>query len=272
MKKFYSNSKNIRMKYFEFGLTSLCDKRNSSILFIHGLGSSSERWIDIPFALSRYCHTISVDLIGFGESDAPLDMGYSISDFTMYLLDFIDHILHDCDNLILVGHSLGGYIACDLATRVNDQLKKIILIDSSGLLEKPTPLLNEYLFAAQNPTYSNVKNIFQKMTMLPFLVSDYFVNSFIDKMNKENAKYAFESAFKNSTTTQVSQFAFDILNQKQTKIVWGDNDYVIPIQYCKQFKEFLPNASIEIMHGCGHAPFVERPATVCEIIHSFVSS
>ncbi|MDQ4074074.1 MAG: alpha/beta hydrolase [Thermoproteota archaeon] len=271
MKKFYSNSKDIKMKYFEFGMTSLYGKRNSSILFIHGLGSSSERWLDIPFALSRYYHTISVDLIGFGESDTPLDMEYSISDFTMYLLDFIGHVLPGCNNLILVGHSLGGYIACDLATKVDDQMKKIILIDSSGLLEKPTPLLSEYLLAAKYPTYSNVKDVFQKMTTLPFLVSDYFVHSFIEKMNKENAKYVFESTFRNSTTTQVSKFAFDILNQKQTKIIWGDNDHVIPIQYCRQFEELLPNASIEIMHGCGHAPFVERPATVCEIIHSFVS-
>jgi 2-hydroxy-6-oxonona-2,4-dienedioate hydrolase len=271
MKKYYSNAKNIRMKYVEFGVPSLCTKNHNLILFIHGLGSTSERWLDIPFALSRYYHTIAVDLIGFGESDAPLDMGYSISDFTEYLFEFIKKISIDCENLILVGHSLGGYIACDLSTKVNDILKKVILIDSSGLLEKPTPLLNEYLLATKFPTYSNVKSIFQKMTTLPFLVTDFFIESFIDRMRTDNAKYAFESTFRNSTTTKIPQFAFDMLRQKQIKIVWGDSDRFIPLQYCRQFNEMLPNASVEIVYGCGHAPFVERPATVCEIIHSYVS-
>jgi 2-hydroxy-6-oxonona-2,4-dienedioate hydrolase len=59
------------------------EKRNSSkmknILFIHGLGSSSDRWLDIPDALSRYFHpVVAVDLIGFGGSDKPVSVDYTI--------------------------------------------------------------------------------------------------------------------------------------------------------------------------------------------------
>ena len=62
------------------------EKRNSSkkknILFIHGLGSLSDRWLDIPDALSRYFHPIiAVDLIGFGGSDKPVTLDYTIEYF-----------------------------------------------------------------------------------------------------------------------------------------------------------------------------------------------
>ena len=71
------------------------EKRNSSkkknILFIHGLGSSSDRWLDIPDALSRYFHPIvAVDLIGFGGSDKPVTLDYTIEYFSKFIRDFID--------------------------------------------------------------------------------------------------------------------------------------------------------------------------------------
>jgi 2-hydroxy-6-oxonona-2,4-dienedioate hydrolase len=50
-----------------------------NILFIHGLGSSSDRWLDIPDALSAYFHPIvSVDLIEFGSSEKPVTINYTI--------------------------------------------------------------------------------------------------------------------------------------------------------------------------------------------------
>jgi pimeloyl-ACP methyl ester carboxylesterase len=52
--------------YSEYG-----ENQNKHVLFIHGLGSSSVAWRDIPYALSKYFHTITVDLVGFGGSDKP---------------------------------------------------------------------------------------------------------------------------------------------------------------------------------------------------------
>src|SRR5215210_3161188 len=62
------------------------------ILFIHGLGSSAERWLDIPEALSLYFHTLAVDLPGFGGSDKPSDMEYTIEAFSDIVRQFMDKI------------------------------------------------------------------------------------------------------------------------------------------------------------------------------------
>ena len=63
--KFILLNNNIKMRYLESKERGHI--ADSHILFIHGLGASADRWLDIPDALSMYYHTIAVDLIGFGE-------------------------------------------------------------------------------------------------------------------------------------------------------------------------------------------------------------
>jgi pimeloyl-ACP methyl ester carboxylesterase len=70
--------------YKEYG-----DPKDKHVLFIHGLGSSSLAWRDIPDALSEYFHTITVDLVGFGVSDKPETADYTIKGFSKFIVDFL---------------------------------------------------------------------------------------------------------------------------------------------------------------------------------------
>ncbi|HET9774001.1 MAG TPA: alpha/beta hydrolase, partial [Nitrososphaeraceae archaeon] len=64
MEEIFTKVGEYKIRYFE----SKVKDKEKNVIFIHGLGSSSERWLDIPEALSKYFHTIAVDLVGFGES------------------------------------------------------------------------------------------------------------------------------------------------------------------------------------------------------------
>ena len=135
--------------YNEYGM----DKNGNNkrhLLFIHGLGSSSIAWRDIPDALSKNFHTIAIDLIGFGGSDKPKTADYTIKGFSRFIEDFLRKGIGIGKNekICIVGHSLGGYIASEVAIENQDLIEKIILIDSSGMLDGPTPLLKQYLAAA----------------------------------------------------------------------------------------------------------------------------
>src|SRR5215204_814371 len=137
---------NIKIRYLESNEDHISDRH---ILFIHGLGSSADRWLDIPDALSKYYHTIAVDLIGFGGSDKPADINYTIEKFAEFILEFINKKgLNSDDNkkIILVGHSLGGYIAVEFAIRNIELIEKLVLIDSSGFLKEQPPLQEQYLY------------------------------------------------------------------------------------------------------------------------------
>jgi pimeloyl-ACP methyl ester carboxylesterase len=153
-----------RIRYLKSEKYSCSKKKN--ILFIHGLGSSSDRWGDIPDALSRYFHPIvAVDLIGFGGSDKPVTPEYTIEYFSKFIREFIackqiwrdDDSDGDSHRTIIIGHSLGGYIAAKVAIDDQDLIEKLVLIGSSGMLTKPTSMLEQYLNVALNPSFENVK-------------------------------------------------------------------------------------------------------------------
>lgn len=258
------------------------DKRQC-LLFIHGLGSSSDRWLDIPDALSLYFHTLAIDLPGFGGSDRPSDMNYTIEGFSNIVRQFMDKIKkteEDRGNnksrtITLVGHSLGGYIASKIAAADNSNfLDKLVLIDSSGNLEKPTPLLDQYLDAAMNPTKEKVRKVFEQMVANPLLVSDVLVHGFIDRINRPGSKYAFESSLRNSANTQIGIKNLNRISEKgiPTLILWGMHDKVIPTQHSQIFKQAIKGSTVTLIPSTGHAPFTEKPALVCEYLHKFLSS
>ena len=123
--------------YREYG-----DPKKEHVLFIHGLGASSIAWRDIPDALSKHFHTITVDLIGFGGSEKPENADYTIKGLSKFIVDFLIEGIRIVDKvhkkISIVGHSLGGYIAIQVAIENEEMIEKLVLIDSSGLLEGPT--------------------------------------------------------------------------------------------------------------------------------------
>ncbi|MDQ3851478.1 MAG: alpha/beta hydrolase [Thermoproteota archaeon] len=257
------------------------DKRQI-LLFIHGLGSSADRWLDIPDALSLYFHTLAIDLPGFGGSDKPTDIDYTIDAFSDVVRQFMDEIRITKDGrgnnkartITLVGHSLGGYIASKIAADDNSNfLDKLVLVDSSGNLEKPTPLLQQYLDAAMNPSREKVRKVFEQMVANPLLISDVLVQGFIDRINRPGSKYAFESSLRNSANTQIGIKNLNKIGEKgiPTLIIWGMYDKVIPTQHSQIFREAIKGSTVNIIPSTGHAPFTEKPALVCEYLHKFLS-
>ena len=261
---------NIKIRYLESkGDHAFC----RHILFIHGLGSSADRWLDIPDALSKYYHTIAVDLIGFGGSDKPGDIDYTIEKFAEFIQEFINKkgLTSDDKKITLVGHSLGGYIAVEFAIRNIELIEKLVLIDSSGFLNGPTPLLEQYLYAAKYTSYDNVRNVFEQLVSKPWRVLPVVISTFITRINSPGAKYSFESAYKNSTTTQIDLSRLKSIEDIPTLIIWGKNDNLIPIEHSNLFKQVLEKSKVEEIEDTGHAPFAEKPALVCEILHTFLS-
>ena len=262
---------NIKMRYLESKQGAHISDRH--ILFIHGLGSSADRWLDIPDAISMYYHTMAVDLIGFGGSDKPTDFNYTIEQFSEFILEFMEKIGLSGDDrkITLVGHSLGGYVAVDFAIRNKGLIEKLVLVDSSGFLKGPTPLLEQYLKAAKYPSYDSVKNVFEQMVAQPWKVLPVIINIFITRINSPGAKYSFESAYQNSTTTQIDLSRLKSIEDIPTLIIWGKSDNLIPIEYSEPFKQVFKNYRVEMIEDAGHAPFAEKPAIICELLHSFLS-
>jgi len=265
--------KGVGTYYKEYG-----DPKDKHVLFIHGLGSSSLAWRDIPDALSQYFHTITIDLIGFGASEKPETADYTIKGLSKFIEDFLKERIgiekKEHKKINIVGHSLGGYIAAQVAIENKKMVEKLVLIDSSGLLEMPTQLLKDYRVAATevNPVtrYEKVKRVLEDLYAGPSRLLPVAVDLFEYTIEKPGAKHAFEAAFDNSTTTQIEQEGFKQIDDIPCLVIWGEKDNLIPIEYYYKFRQKLPNAKYETITDAGHSPFVEKTALVYEKLRTFL--
>jgi hypothetical protein len=105
-------------------------------------------------------------------------------------------------------------------------IEKLDLIDSSGLLEGPTPLLKDYRAAATevNPVtrYEKVKRVLENLYAGPSRLLPVAVDLFDYTIEKPGAKHAFEAAFDNSTTTQIELDGFKQIKDIPCFIIWGE--------------------------------------------------
>lgn len=259
----YSESKNTNLKH---------------VLFIHGLGASLLGWRDIPDALSEHFHTISVDLLGFGGSDKPETADYTIKGFSKFIMDFLEAIdLRNEKITAIIGHSLGGYIALQVAIENRDLIEKLVLIDSSGKLNGPTPLLNAYFDAATTERlsplkYDKLKGVLENMYFLSSNLHPIVLGTFLDTIEKPGAIEAFKSAFQDSTANRLQSDDLKKIKDIPCLILWGYNDNLIPPkESARDFLCDLPNAHLQIISDSGHAPFVEKTASVYERIRTFIT-
>jgi pimeloyl-ACP methyl ester carboxylesterase len=265
--------KGVGTHYKEYG-----DPKDKHVLFIHGLGSSSLAWRDIPDALSQYFHTITIDLIGFGASEKPETADYTIKGLSKFIEDFLKERIgiekKEHKKINIVGHSLGGYIAAQVAIENKKMIEKLVLIDSSGLLERPTQLLKDYRVAATevNPItrYEKVKRVLEDLYAGPSRLLPVAVDLFEYTIEKPGAKHAFEVAFDNSTTTQIELEGFKQIDDIPCLVIWGEKDNLIPIEYYYKFKQKLPKAKYETITDSGHSPFIEKTALVYEKLRTFL--
>lgn len=255
----------LNIRYLESG-----KGKKNHVLFIHGLGSAADRWMKIPDDLSSDFHCIALDLPGFGESDKPENLDYTIDQFRTIIISFLNKIPIQNEKINLIGHSLGGYIASEIAIQNQNYVRRLVLIDSSGMLGKPTPILEEYLGAAMNPTPEIVRKAFEKMVADPKRISQPLVDGFIRRINMLNAKKAFESTLVNSATTQIGLNRLRKIHSIPTLILWGDQDMVIPLEHSNFFKENINDSRLEIIEDAGHTPFAEKPDQVCQLLRNFL--
>jgi pimeloyl-ACP methyl ester carboxylesterase len=119
--------------------------------------------------------------------------------------------------------------------------------------------------------YEKIKRVLEDMHASPSRLLPIGVDLFEHVIEKPGARQAFESSFKNSTTTQIRPDGFQAIQDIQCLVLWGEKDNLIPVRYCDRFRESLPRAKYEIIKDAGHAPFVEKTALFYQKLTAFLN-
>ncbi len=100
------------------------------VIFLHGSWNEGSQWVPVMESFSREFHCFTPDLLGFGESDIP-DIHYSIDLQVECLAEFLQAL--KLENVYLVGHSLGGWIAASYALKYPENIKGLVLLAPEGV-------------------------------------------------------------------------------------------------------------------------------------------
>ncbi|MCU0544798.1 MAG: alpha/beta hydrolase [Oscillatoriaceae cyanobacterium Prado104] len=100
------------------------------LVFLHGSWHDSSQWLGTIEYLSRYCHCLAPDLLGFGESKSP-NIHFSIDLEVHCLAEYLDTL--KLREVYLVGHSLGGWVAASFAVKYPDRVQGLILLAPEGV-------------------------------------------------------------------------------------------------------------------------------------------
>lgn len=251
-----------KVRYLESG------DSEKTLVLIHGLGASAERWSALAPLLTDQYHVIVPDLIGFGFSDKPL-ADYTLEFFSDFLEKFFSKLNITYPHLI--GSSLGGQISVEFAVLYPELVDKLILVSPSGIMKQSTPALDAYIMAALYPNQLNAQNAFDMMDGSNSTPSSETVDGFIQRMRLPNAKLAFMSTILGLKNAEIITKKLQSL-LAQTLIIWGSDDPVIPIKHSGEFVASIKNCTFHKMDGCGHAPYVEDPVAFCSIVLDFLQN
>lgn len=255
----FAEVKGHRIRYLEEG------RSDRTLVLIHGLGGSSERWLGvIPLLASKY-RVIAPDLIGFGYSDKP-SADYTIEFFANFLSSFIETL--GLKRVTLVGTSLGGQIAAQYAAD-KQSVERLVLVAPSGAMKSSTTAVDVYIMAALYPNPASAREAFSMMSRSG-KVDDFTVSDFVKRMSLPNAKLAFISAVLGIKNSSIDKMLPKI--RAPTLLVWGRQDAVIPIAHAAKYGSSIKDCTFLPLEDCGHLPHVEMPQAFADTVLGFLQS
>ncbi len=216
------------------------------IVFIHGLGGSTRWWSRNVEAFARRYRVYVVDLVGFGASQC--GHPFVLADAASYLSRWMTRV--GIQQATVVGHSMGGYIAAELAADYPHKVDKLILVDAAA-----APFDPSYVKTAVGMV-SSLRST--PLSLLSVMVTDSY---------KAGPRTIVKAAMELKNTDLRAKLR---RIQAPTLIVWGENDTVTPRKMADVLRQAIPGAEFKLMKRVGHSPMWERPAEFNQTLLHFL--
>lgn len=217
-----------------------------AVVLIHGLSGSGRWWMyNIPTLAQRY-RVYNVDVVGFGRSRG---QRLVLRDAGKWLAEWLQ--VTGITQTHLVGHSMGGYIATEVAAAAPDVVQKLVLVDALVLPMGPG-LVRHALDLVRAARYMS-------LNFLPVLVGDVL--------------RAGPRTMWRATREVLSADLSDRLEnvQAQTMVIWGEKDTLLSPQLGRELAERLARACFVCVEGAGHNPMWDRPQRFNELLLEFLA-
>ena len=241
-----------------------------AVLFLHGYPFDHTIWTHQVAALEGWCR-IAPDLRGMGQSDAP-DLGYSMETYAADVAELLD--LLGARDVVLVGLSMGGYIAFEFLRRWRERVRALVLVDTRAEADSPEGRMARETSAA---TAREQGATAIAETMLPKVLGASTLSGAPTTVERVQAMMAatpvagIVGALGAMRDRQDSTPLLGELAGLPTLVLVGDEDEVTPPAQAKAMAEAIPGASLVVIRSAGHLSPLERPVETTDAIVAFLA-
>jgi pimeloyl-ACP methyl ester carboxylesterase len=252
----------IRTNYLEAG------QGDHDVVLIHGSGpgvTSYANWRLVLPVLGHDFHVVAPDMVGFGYSDRPDGVDYSVDTWADQTLGLMDTL--GIEKAHLVGNSFGGGIALRIATKHPDRVGKLVLMGSMGVHFPITDGLDAVW------GYDGMRSVLDYFAYSRVLVNDELAQVRYQGANEPGFQEAFSSMFPAPRqrwveAMMVPEAEISSLSHR-TLIVHGREDQVIPLANSFKLLKLLDSADLSVFSHCGHWSMIERTADFNRLARDF---
>jgi pimeloyl-ACP methyl ester carboxylesterase len=257
----------IETRYLEAG-------SGEPVIMLHGSGpgvSGLANWQHNIGALSQRFHLLAPDIVGFGATERPDDVIYSLRTWTDHVWAFLD--AHDIEKTAIVGNSLGGRIALQMATDRPERITKMVLMGAPGVGMTLTDGLAA--LRAYQPSHDAMRDLLRNYFAVdPAMITDELVAIRYQASIADGAYEAYRAMFFDPrhtgselgiTENEVRAIA------TPTLLVHGREDKVVPMQVAVTMLGLLPNADLHVFSACGHWTQIERADEFSALVTDYLA-
>lgn len=221
------------------------------LLFLHGLGFKPKVYQATIYELSKKFRVIAPALLGHGQSDF-IPVHFKFDNFAEVMGGFIEQF--SLNNIILVGHSLGGAVALHISYKKPEIIKQLFLIDPIGLkIDRP-------------------KEQWQKLLMRKTIINLQYPHGYqqiIHFLRDVSGRFNdFKLAARLTTNLDLENMLQYI--KVPTYLLFGEKDVFFPKEYAHWFAGKIPHSHLEIIKKQGHDWCLNRPKLFKEVLEKYV--
>jgi len=253
-------------------------------VLLHGSGGSAALWYPALAALADRRHVVAVDMPGHGETSIP---AWPSPGTMERMLEWLAEFLDRFDWPLLVGHSLGGYMALLHFARLRPRVAGLVLVDAGGVGPRPPgfvmatrhPVLGALLglAAGARPTRRRMEWTIRRLSVDPYRIphGQLALDYALETASRPGAgRFQFEVY--RSVAIRESEPGYKVWGRLQdisspTLLVWGEQDY-FPVAYARQAALEMPAARLEVLPGTGHLSYLEDPQAFNEVLGGWIQA
>lgn len=243
------------------------------LVLLHGFNGDGYHFARVSRRLGAHFRVIAPDLPGFGQTAFDGELDYSVQAQAERVLGLLDEL--GIERFYLGGNSMGGYVACALASKVPDRVRGLWLLDPGGLQTAPlSPLFEVVYQGGHNALVVRDRSDFRRLMDYCFVRPPWLpgplARNLADRAGRhaKRAEAIFEAIrFRSTPLEELTQGL-----ETPALVMWGQADQVLHPDGLKLLAERMPQARTLLLPATGHLPMIEKPRETAEAWISFAES